>query len=206
MGAILPSTRAQLQPAPAVDWRMIGAEEHRASGGTYYDVTNIGGIWDSIPDHEQNAEGDSLDSDTQQWLSELAEDRWTVGSAQASAWLQAATGVPPLDEVIVLPGEMELRSTAHQRVRNGNFQTPMLLEAYPNPSDGPVFVVCNVPEGVAHASIQFFDLNGRMVKELGLDQGAGIAEIHPGFVSAGIYIAELRLDGIRSGQVKLALQ
>lgn len=78
--------------------------------------------------------------------------------------------------------------------------------AYSNPSAGPVYVVSNVPEGVEQARLSVRDLNGRLVKEITLQQGAGIAEIQPGFASAGIYLAELRLDGIRAGQVKLALQ
>ncbi|MGV9013750.1 MAG: T9SS type A sorting domain-containing protein [Flavobacteriales bacterium] len=104
------------------------------------------------------------------------------------------------------PGEMEQRSTAQHRIRNRNSQTPMLLEAYPNPSDGPVYVVCNVPDGVAQACLRIMDLNGRLVREMTLEPGSGIAEIQPDFASPGIYVAELQLDGIRAGRVKLALQ
>lgn len=66
--------------------------------------------------------------------------------------------------------------------------------------------VCNVPEGVEQARLRIYDLNGRLVKEMTLEHGAGIAEIQPGFAAAGIYMAVLQLDGIRAGQVKLALQ
>ena len=66
--------------------------------------------------------------------------------------------------------------------------------------------MCNGPEGVDRARLIIRDLNGRLVKESALDHGAGIAEIQPGFTAAGIYLAELQLDGIRAGQVKLALQ
>ena len=82
----------------------------------------------------------------------------------------------------------------------------MLLEAYPNPSTGPVYVVCNVPQSVAKATLRITDMNGRLVHEQTLGNGEGIAELESGMAAPGIYLAELRLDGIRAGQVKLALQ
>jgi hypothetical protein len=49
-------------------------------------------------------------------------------------------------------------------------------------------------------------MNGRLIHEQLLSTGEGIAELEPGIAAPGIYLAELRLDGIRAGQVKLALQ
>ncbi len=165
-------------------------------------------VWELLERYanmEQNTGADSLDACTVQWLTELANDRWTIGSAQASAWLQAATGAEPLEEVIILPTGMQPRSSAQHRVRNRASQQP-ILEAYPNPSDGPIYVVCNIPEGVTKASLAIQDLNGRPVFEQTVEPGMGVALIHAGSVAAGVYMAELRLDGIRAGQVKLALQ
>ena len=130
----------------------------------------------------------------------------TIGSTQASAWLQAATSADPLAEVIILPDDMQPKSGAQHRVRGRASQQPMLLEAYPNPSDGPVYVVCNVPEGVTKASLQIRDLNGRLLHDQPVEAGMGVAVLQAESVAAGIYLAELRLDGIRAGQVKLALQ
>lgn len=130
----------------------------------------------------------------------------TIGSAQASTWLQAATGAAPLEEVIILPTDMQPRSSAQHRERSRTSQQPMLLEAYPNPSDGPVYVVCNVPEGVSKASLQIRDMNGRLLSDQRVEAGLGVAVLQTGVVAAGVYLAELRLDGIRAGQVKLALQ
>lgn len=78
--------------------------------------------------------------------------------------------------------------------------------AWPNPSAGPVNVLCNVPPSAMEASLRVTDLNGRLVKEQTLPVGRGIAQLAPGFAAPGIYLAELRLDGIRAGQVKLVLQ
>jgi hypothetical protein len=152
---------------------------------------------------EQAGGWDKPDSGTVQWLNDLAAERWTIGSAQASAWLQAL-GSEPLDEVIVLPKEE--RSATVRRQRHAISDKPMLLQAYPNPSTGPVYVVCNVPQSVAKASLRIMDLNGRLVHEEALAAGTGIAELRPGLAAPGIYLAELQLDGIRAGQVKLALQ
>ncbi len=65
---------------------------------------------------------------------------------------------------------------------------------------------CGRKKGVEQAQLSVRDMNGRLVKEIMLEHGAGIAEIQPGFASAGIYLAELQLDGIRAGWVKIALQ
>ncbi len=132
-----------------------------------------------------------------------AQDRWSQGSAQASAWLQAM-GEAPLDELILLPTP-ELKSSRNERVRQ-RANNEAVLQAWPNPSAGPVFVLCNVPPTVSGASLRITDLNGRLVQEQKLPAGRGVAELAPGFAAPGLYLAELRLDGIRAGQVKLVLQ
>lgn len=126
----------------------------------------------------------------------------TIGSAQASAWLQAM-GAEPLDEVILLP--MEPKSI-RSRERSHASTEPRILEANPNPSSGPIYIVCNVPEGVQQATVRITDMNGRVVHERNLIAGAGIVELDRQMAAAGIYVAELHLDGIRAGQVKLAVQ
>lgn len=71
---------------------------------------------------------------------------------------------------------------------------------------GPVYVVCNVPQSVAKATLRIMDMNGRLIHEQVLAPGAGIAELQPSMAAPGIYLAELLLDGIRAGQVRIALQ
>lgn len=127
----------------------------------------------------------------------------TIGSAQASAWLQAM-GEAPLEELILLPTP-ELKSGRNERTRQ-RANSEAVLHAWPNPSAGPVNVVCNVPPTVVEASLRITDLNGRLVKQQTLPVGRGIAQVAPGFAAPGIYLAELRLDGIRAGQVKLVVQ
>lgn len=125
------------------------------------------------------------------------------GSAQASAWLQSL-GEAPLDELIILP-TLDLKSARNERVRQRANSEPM-LHAWPNPPNGPVYIVCNVPPTATNARLRILDLNGRLVKDQLLVPGAGIVELLPGVVAGGIYMAELRWDGIQVGRVKLALQ
>lgn len=67
-------------------------------------------------------------------------------------------------------------------------------------------VVCNMPEGVEQAWVRVHDLNGRLVTERRIAGGAGIVELDLSGVVAGVYAAELNLDAVRTGQVKLVVQ
>lgn len=127
----------------------------------------------------------------------------TIGSAQASAWLQAM-GEAPLEELILLPTP-GLKSGRNERTRQ-RANSEAVLHAWPNPSAGPVNVLCSVPSSAMEASLRITDINGRLVREQKLPAGRGIAQLVPGFAVPGIYFAELRLDGIRAGQVKLVVQ
>ena len=160
-------------------------------------------VWKRWAMAEQQQGWAAADSNTVDWLRQLAEDRWTIGSAQAGAWLQAL-GEAPLDEVIILPAD-GLKRLPGQRPRRPQSETWM-LQAWPNPSVGPVHIVCNVPPTVSKGCLRILDLNGRLVKEEFLAPGAGIVELLPGIAAPGLYMAELHLDGIQAGRVKLALQ
>ena len=187
--------RFSLLHQPESDW-------HVADNPNYVTYFHHDGNPAAIP-QDHDSEYLLLTNTHVQWLNDLAGERWKIGSAQASAWLQAL-GAEPLDEVVLLPKEE--RSTTVRRQRHAVSDKPMLLQAYPNPSNGPIYVVCNVPQSVTKASLRIMDLNGRLVHEQVLSPGMGIAELIPGFAAPGIYMAVLSLDDIRAGQVKLALQ
>lgn len=95
---------------------------------------------------------------------------------------------------------------AAKRVRKATSEEPMILEAYPNPSDGITYVVCNVPEGVDEAWVRVHDLNGRVVTERRIASGAGIIELDLSQQPTGLYAAQLRLYGVAAGNVKLAVE
>ncbi len=143
------------------------------------------------------------DAATSNYLSGLAQDRWMIGSARAGAWLNAL-GEEPLEEVVILPLE-ERTMEAPKRVRNSSSLEAIILEAYPNPTDGLAYVVCNVPEGVEQATVRVHDLTGRLVAEQRLTTGSAIVELDLSDEPGGVYAAALELDGVRTGTVKLTV-
>ena len=80
------------------------------------------------------------------------------------------------------------------------------LEAYPNPSNGLVYLVYHVPNGVAHAEVWFSDMEGRVVHRTMVTASSGIAELDVREHATGLYTIALVLDGVRMEQLKLSLQ
>jgi len=102
-----------------------------------------------------------------------------------------------------LTSEMELPNTTKRlsRQRENGSSTPMtnLLQAYPNPTNGPVYLVYTVPEGVEQAELRMHDAAGRDVHRQRVVPQNGIAEIIPRHVANGMHVASLHCDGIRIG-------
>ena len=108
-----------------------------------------------------------------------------------------------LEEVIVLPVD-ERRSSG--RVRSTSSSEPLILDAYPNPTTGLVYVVCNVPMGSENSKIVISDLHGRLAQQVIIGVGASVVELDLSSKAAGLYTATLLLDGVPIGQVKVAVQ
>ena len=77
------------------------------------------------------------------------------------------------------------------------------LRAYPNPSNGPVFVVYEVPEGVEQALLEVVSADGKLIFSQSIAPQNGIAEL--GKLPIGLNVATLRCDGIRVGVAKLSI-
>jgi hypothetical protein len=137
------------------------------------------------------------------WLEDLATERDSIGSTMAKAWLMAlGDSLPP--EVIVLPDTMPQPKML--RVPNTiKYPVGTMLAAYPNPSNGPIYLVYHLPEGVEHANISIRDLAGREVVDKVLPNAMGILELQTGPWGAGIYAAELDMDNQRATTIKLAI-
>ncbi len=75
------------------------------------------------------------------------------------------------------------------------------LQAYPNPSAGPVYVVYEIPEGVERAELQVVDATGKLILTRNMAPQNGILELTG--LGSGLCIATLRCDGIRLGVVKV---
>lgn len=99
---------------------------------------------------------------------------------------------------------MELPNTTKRLLNrrpwsNTTAHAPVLLQAYPNPSNGPVYLVYTVPEGVEQAELRMHDAAGRDVHRQRVAPQNGIAEIIPRHVANGMHVASLHCDGIRIG-------
>ncbi len=139
------------------------------------------------------------------WLEQLAAQRDVIGSAHANAWL-LGLGYDLPEEIIILP-EDGPKSAGQPRDHAAiDWDTGMLLEAFPNPSNGPLFVVYEVAEGSAQAELRLLDLHGRTMMSNRLGDGPGLLQWSTQGLAPGIYMAELRVDGMAGQQVKVVVQ
>lgn len=123
----------------------------------------------------------------------------TIGSAHAEAWLNEL-GIATL-EVVILPEKNKRLSAA--RRDDSAVEESRLLQAYPNPSRGPVYLTYTTVDGVEHAELLIHTAEGRLVKQLALGNANGIIELQLKDLSTGLHIATLYFDGIQVGTTKL---
>ncbi len=107
--------------------------------------------------------------------------------------------------------EMRSTQTAGGHDHHHTRETPerghgKILEVYPDPTNGPAWLVVQVPEGVEDAELRITDLSGRTMRAQRLVEGAGIVELQTAAWADGIYMVSLALDGHAAGSVKLAVQ
>jgi len=151
---------------------------------------------------KENTPLSTVDGADRSMLESIAYDSKDPGRPEALAWLLYLGDS--------LPDEMELPNTA-KRAPNRHWwssaaeHAPVLLQAYPNPSSGPVYIVYTVPEGAEHAELRLMDATGRWVYSQRMAPQNGIAEIMPGHLAGGMHVAMLLCDGIRVGTTKLNL-
>lgn len=104
-------------------------------------------------------------------------------------------------EVVMLPEKAKRLSAARREKPAATF-TP-LLQAYPNPSRGPVYLTYTTVEGVEHGELHIHTADGRLVKQIALGNANGIIELQPKELTSGLHIATLYFDGIQVGTTKL---
>ena len=86
-----------------------------------------------------------------------------------------------------------------------NTISPAQLTAYPNPSNGPVYVVYSVPDGVEKVELTVFDAQGRLISSSLVPPNGGIFEINERSLSTGLHIVNLTCDGISVGSAKVSV-
>lgn len=139
------------------------------------------------------------------WLEQLAAQRDVIGSAHANAWL-LGLGYDLPEEIIILPEDGPKSAGLPRNHAAIEWETGLLLEAFPNPSNGMLFVVYELPEGSAQAELRLLDLHGRTIRSNRLGVGPGLLQWNTQGLAPGIYVAELRLDGQPGQQVKVVVQ
>ena len=82
-------------------------------------------------------------------------------------------------------------------------ETKPTLTAYPNPGNGPVYLVYQVPDGVDKVSIRVTDTTGRTLLDRTVADNHGIMELDTQNWANGLHIATIDYDGFRVGSVKL---
>ena len=78
-----------------------------------------------------------------------------------------------------------------------------MLAAYPNPSNGPVYLTYTVLEGVEQVEVWVHDAQGRVVRQQRVGNSNGILELPQRELATGSYVASLRFDGILVGTTKI---
>jgi hypothetical protein len=139
------------------------------------------------------------------YLTQLGEQRDVIGSAQANAWLHAfGQELPP--EIIILPDNEQRSMVATKENHVVEWETGSSLEAFPNPTTGPLHVLYEVPDGSASAELHLLDIHGRVLFNTWLGSGPGLQQWNTGGLAAGLYIAELLLDGYAIQQTKVVVR
>jgi hypothetical protein len=145
------------------------------------------------------------DAGTQAYLMDLGQQRETIGSAQANAWLHAL-GYDLPEEVIILPEDGPKRAQGPRKPTRAAQPLENLLEAYPNPTAAEQWLVYQLPQEVEQASVSVRDMLGREMEQVRLGQGTGIVELAMRAWPSGLYMATLTADGIPMGSIKLIVQ
>lgn len=165
-------------------------------------AANPGDPWFEVQDlalalMAQEAELSDADGNAVSALQDIAGNE-KAGAGEALAWLMMLG--TEYDEEIMLPDRNKARRPRPERTRSS---ASHLLAAYPNPSNGPVYLVFRVPEGVAQAEMKVHDALGRLVMQQRIAPRHGIVELLPTDLSTGMHVAELLLDGVRVATTKV---
>lgn len=129
----------------------------------------------------------------------IAADQKDPGASDARSWLALLDGITEIP--FVLP-------TAEKRLKPGKrderrTKEHSFLSAYPNPSNGPVYLVYDVPEGVSESVVRVFDAQGRVVLDKRVSVKGGIIELDTRQHASGLLVATLYWDGIQVATTKL---
>lgn len=122
------------------------------------------------------------------------------GSGQAQAWL-ALLGTP-IAEVVTLPIKAKRFQQQREFAPAGEEQ---FLAVYPNPANGPAYLVYKVPDGVEKVYIALYGGQGQQIRSEQVAPKNGILEIAANEIVTGLYVASIYFDNIEAGSIKLSV-
>jgi hypothetical protein len=144
---------------------------------------------------EDGKRATELDADGIYQLEQLARDGKS-GAGAARAWLSLLG--QQWNEEVILP--KPVRSFQAQEMPLVDTEAP-LIEAYPNPTNGPVYLVVHLPEGASEGLVRVMDPLGRLVLENRVAGAVQILDVNTQGMALGFYTAGLHVDGIAAGTV-----
>jgi len=120
------------------------------------------------------------------------------GAAQAQAWLEYL-GLPQTEQII-LPHSWH--GPSHLKPAPATSVVANMLSAAPNPSNGAVYIMVQLPEGAEQAVLRVVDPLGRLIMEREVGTSNGIIEVNERGMTSGLYTAGLFVDGVDAARVK----
>lgn len=147
---------------------------------------------------ENGTDPADADAATVAYLESLAATE-EPGYADAQAWL-ALLG-QEFTEGLILPGGPKTRG--HLMEERLPAPPPSWLQAAPNPSSGPMQLICSLPEGAERGELVVMDAMGRVMETRSVPTQGAILELDMRTWANGTYIANLVIDGIDAANIKL---
>lgn len=86
-------------------------------------------------------------------------------------------------------------ATSNASINNVNISSATLEQNVPNPLNNTTSIRYNIPSTSANAQLMISDFNGKIIKQLSLQPGAGVVNIDASTLSTGAYSYTLVIDG-----------
>ncbi len=112
------------------------------------------------------------------------------------------------DEVILLPNSMKSRNAiaSGEGERTESAKAPAIMQAYPNPSSGPVYLVLDLPMEAEHITLSYMDALGRLISTTNVRTGTSISEVETNGWPNGVYSAVVHWNEMDQQTVRFSIQ
>lgn len=101
-----------------------------------------------------------------------------------------------------LPGEMPDESEPASATEE---EQPALGQSYPNPTAGNITISYNLPSKFSNGTISFYDINGKMMRSVRVNQGNTLISFDCSEMPSGTYFYSLESSGMKIATKKLVV-